>query len=361
MAEARSAEFSAVPPSLQHASNDMPSFCEKVRWWLSRSSRRLLRAERGSDNGSITTSRKGPDRPARPCTPKKAQVLEYIDSAEEMSSRPRRRSSVGGHLAALAGAKHGADDGPIGDEVEGSAGAALDPEPREDASKRPTVTVVAPELDAELRGGLQLGGETVATADSSYMLDQGDGNGMTKHFDDVHRVRLCRNILGAASGAIAEQSSLFSDCPHTFVTACGSNEFGPFVSLGCFFAQELMLARRYLAAQDARAAWTVLDLEAAAAGSQFDPAAPWSHKLLHSRKMSRRDAQELLARAGAASPVEGGSGRRRKMQKTSGGTVDHSVIASTALVGVSEARLQRDAIGRLVVEDGLMRFGRDHH
>ena len=72
-----------------------------------------------------------------------------------MISRPRRRSSVGGHLAALAGAKHGADDGPIGDEVEGSAGAALDPEPREDASKRPTVTVVAPELDAELRHVLQ--------------------------------------------------------------------------------------------------------------------------------------------------------------------------------------------------------------
>ena len=216
-------------------------------------------------------------------------------------------------------------------------------------------------FDAELRGGLQPGGEAVATADSSYMLDQGDGHGLSKHFDDVHRVRLCRNIVGPASGAIAEQSSLFSDCPHTFVTACGSNEFGPFVSLGCFFARELVLARRYLAAKDARAAWTVLDLEAAAAGSQFDPAAPWSHKMLHSRKMSRRDAQELLARAGAASPVEGGSGRRRKMQKTSGGTVDHSVIASTALVGVSEARLQRDAIGRLVVEDGLMRFGRDHH
>ena len=73
----------------------------------------------------------------------------------EMSARPRRRSSVGGHLAALAGAKRGADDGPIGDDVEGSAGAALDPEPREHASRMPTVTVVAPERDAELRHVLQ--------------------------------------------------------------------------------------------------------------------------------------------------------------------------------------------------------------
>ena len=71
----------------------------------------------------------------------------------------------------------------------------------------------------------------------SYQLDQGDGRGHQSYSDDWHDMTV--SIRG----------------PYAVVAACGETQFGRFISLGYVDGQEMMLARRYVADDDVRAAW----------------------------------------------------------------------------------------------------------
>ena len=71
----------------------------------------------------------------------------------------------------------------------------------------------------------------------SYQLDQGDGRGHHTYTDDWHDMAV--SIRGQ----------------YAVVAACGDTQFGRFISLGYVDGQEMMLARRYVADDDVRAAW----------------------------------------------------------------------------------------------------------
>ena len=73
--------------------------------------------------------------------------------------------------------------------------------------------------------------------EGEYHLDQGDGEGHEIWSDDEHLVAV--SIRG----------------PYAVVAACGSTPFGRFVSLGYLDGEEMVLARRYVADDDVRAAW----------------------------------------------------------------------------------------------------------
>ena len=87
----------------------------------------------------------------------------------------------------------------------------------------------------ELFWGLEHLGDIKLTG--SYQLDQGDGRGHHAYTDDWHDMAV--SIRGQ----------------YAVVAACGDTQFGRFVSLGYVDGQEMMLARRYVADDDVRAAW----------------------------------------------------------------------------------------------------------
>ena len=87
----------------------------------------------------------------------------------------------------------------------------------------------------ELFWGLEHLGDIKLTG--SYQLDQGDGRGHHTYTDDWHDMAV--SIRGQ----------------YAVVAACGDTQFGRFVSLGYVDGQEMMLARRYVADDDVRAAW----------------------------------------------------------------------------------------------------------
>jgi len=71
----------------------------------------------------------------------------------------------------------------------------------------------------------------------SYELDQNDGEGHKSYSDDWHDMMVsCRG-------------------QYAVVAACGSTPFGRFVSLGWLSNEYMVLARRYVADDDLRAAW----------------------------------------------------------------------------------------------------------
>ena len=71
----------------------------------------------------------------------------------------------------------------------------------------------------------------------SYQLDQNDGEGHKSYSDDWHDMMVsCRG-------------------QYAVVAACGSTPFGRFVSLGWLSNEYMVLARRYVADDDLRAAW----------------------------------------------------------------------------------------------------------
>ena len=87
----------------------------------------------------------------------------------------------------------------------------------------------------ELFWGLEHLGDIRLTG--SYQLDQNEGEGHKTYSDDWHDMMVsCRG-------------------QYAVVAACGSTEFGRFVSLGYVDGQEMVLARRYVADDDVRAAW----------------------------------------------------------------------------------------------------------
>ena len=87
----------------------------------------------------------------------------------------------------------------------------------------------------ELFWGLEHLGDIKLTG--SYQLDQGDGRGHHTYTDDWH------DMIVSCRGQYA------------VVAACGDTQFGRFISLGYVDGQEMMLARRYVADDDVRAAW----------------------------------------------------------------------------------------------------------
>ena len=87
----------------------------------------------------------------------------------------------------------------------------------------------------ELFWGLEHLGDMKLTG--SYQLDQGDGRGHHTYTDDWHDMAV--SIRGQ----------------YAVVAACGDTQFGRFVSLGYVDGQEMVLARRYVADDDVRAAW----------------------------------------------------------------------------------------------------------
>ena len=87
----------------------------------------------------------------------------------------------------------------------------------------------------ELFWGLEHLGDIKLTG--SYQLDQGDGRGHHTYTDDWH------DMIVSCRGQYA------------VVASCGSTEFGRFVSLGYVDGTEMVLARRYVADDDLRAAW----------------------------------------------------------------------------------------------------------
>jgi len=87
----------------------------------------------------------------------------------------------------------------------------------------------------ELFWGLEHLGDMKLTG--SYQLDQDDGRGHQPYSDDWH------DMAVSARG------------PYAVVAACGSTQFGRFVSLGTLDGSEMVLARRYVADDDVRAAW----------------------------------------------------------------------------------------------------------
>ena len=87
----------------------------------------------------------------------------------------------------------------------------------------------------ELFWGLEHLGDIKLTG--SYQLDQGDGRGHHTYTDDWHDMAV--SIRGQ----------------YAVVAACGDTQFGRFVSLGYVDGQEMVLARRYVADDDVRAAW----------------------------------------------------------------------------------------------------------
>jgi hypothetical protein len=142
------------------------------------------------------------------------------------------------------------------------------------------------------------GAEAEATAGKGYLLDQDDGEGHSYHRDDAHRIRFFRSE-DAAGGAL-------------LAGAIGRNEFGPFVSLGSVKGQELMLARRYLDHKDARAAWSLDEIEAAGKAIS-DASVPWSCEALHSK--IQRKGKAPKRKAGVAEP--GGSSVLKREKATS--------------------------------------------
>jgi len=120
------------------------------------------------------------------------------------------------------------------------------------------------------------GAEVAATAGQGYMLDQGDGLGHSFHQDDEHYIRFFHSADGALLAA-----------------ARGHNEFAPFVALGSVTGTELVLARRYLDGKDARADWTLEDVEAA--GKEVKGAAPWQSQALHSKIQRKPKAPKRKA------------------------------------------------------------------
>lgn len=160
---------------------------------------------------------------------------------------------------------------------------------------------------------------------------EGEG-GKTWHKDEVHELMVCGPAdSGAASGA----TSHGRDHAAARAVAVGRNQFGPFVSAGVVRARradggtgagagagsaasgrpafqfELLLARRYLAPKDARARWSVAELDAAVLSGRAQRGhhvLPWHTSALHAR--ARRPAGGGLkkrARSGAAADA-GSSG-----------------------------------------------------
>jgi len=129
------------------------------------------------------------------------------------------------------------------------------------------------------------GAEVSATAGKGYMLDQGDGLGHSFHQDDEHCIRFSHSADGAVMAA-----------------ARGRNEFAPFVALGHVTGTELVLARRYLDEKDARADWTLEEVEAAGNGAKG--AAPWQTQALHAKIQRKPKAPKRKAGdAQVASPA----------------------------------------------------------
>ena len=80
----------------------------------------------------------------------------------------------------------------------------------------------------------------------SYKLD--NGNGLEDTSDDTHRWEV-RTWPKAAPGEV--------ECAtHAAVAAVGTTSFGRFVSLGAIEGHTMTLARRYIADDDPRAAWS---------------------------------------------------------------------------------------------------------
>ena len=96
---------------------------------------------------------------------------------------------------------------------------------------------IGPDMEhlGELFWGLEQLGDIKLTG--SYQLDQGDGRGHQSYSDDWHDMAV--SIRG----------------PYAVVAACGETQFGRFISLGYVDGQDMMLARRYVADDDVRAAW----------------------------------------------------------------------------------------------------------
>ena len=96
---------------------------------------------------------------------------------------------------------------------------------------------IGPDMEhlGELFWGLEHLGDIKLTG--SYQLDQGDGRGHQSYSDDWHDMAV--SIRG----------------PYAVVAACGETQFGRFISLGYVDGQDMMLARRYVADDDVRAAW----------------------------------------------------------------------------------------------------------
>ena len=97
--------------------------------------------------------------------------------------------------------------------------------------------ILGPDMErlGDLFWGLEHLGDIKLTG--SYQLDQGDGRGHQSYSDDWHDMTV--SIRG----------------PYAVVAACGETQFGRFISLGYVDGQDMMLARRYVADDDSRAAW----------------------------------------------------------------------------------------------------------
>ena len=97
--------------------------------------------------------------------------------------------------------------------------------------------ILGPDMErlGDLFWGLEHLGDIKLTG--SYQLDQGDGRGHQSYSDDWHDMTV--SIRG----------------PYAVVAACGETQFGRFISLGYVDGQDMMLARRYVADDDLRAAW----------------------------------------------------------------------------------------------------------
>mmetsp|Transcript_15260 Transcript_15260/g.22356 ORF Transcript_15260/g.22356 Transcript_15260/m.22356 type:complete len:227 (-) Transcript_15260:98-778(-) len=155
-----------------------------------------------------------------------------------------------------------------------------------------TLSLEEEEGGAKLSNLQILAGNIVTAVDGvGYLLDQGDGNGHRRYKDHVHRVKFCRYGEGAFGSDL-------------MVAAVGSNEFGPFVSLGKFCEDnQLVLARRYLDQDDARCAWTLQDLDDAA--GPFNTAEPWQSEALSSKTRRKSTKRKVTQSSKVATSKKG--------------------------------------------------------
>jgi hypothetical protein len=125
---------------------------------------------------------------------------------------------------------------------------------------------------------------------SGWDLD--DGNGINKYQDCTHNVRFTASSFSTSPSVVTWLLPRTRDVNTTELAfACGRNAFGHFISIGvaCRGPSGVMtMARRYLADEDDRCAWTTEDL-ARRIGRNPEGIPPWQCEIMHSAPM-RKDS-----------------------------------------------------------------------
>jgi hypothetical protein len=124
---------------------------------------------------------------------------------------------------------------------------------------------------------------------SKYLLDNGEG--LQEHTDLAHHLHIERESSeGGGSDSGGGSSSSATAAAAAAAAACGSTEFGPFVSFGVLEPDAqggsvLTLARRYLSDKDSRLAW----------GSEGEGARAVLDKVLETAACSREQGRSAEA------------------------------------------------------------------